>query len=356
MKRALTLWYLPLLACALTCGGTATVDPPDADAVSPGADAGADTVDDAVDAPPCIYLDDGVCDEPVNCPLGTDEADCATACDDPDLLWHLGAACAHRQPPEAETRTPAATVGTINLTGTLDRTLDVALGAEAGTRARHYRLFVPKNYDPALAWPLVIMMPGHRVDLYSLADYTQLECTAEANGFLLVYAEQEWRSDSFRWAWWTDWDWVSKPDTNPDVAFLRDLVDDVAAGWSVDRQQVYGVGHSRGGAMAYIAAFELGDLFAAVCSQSGFTEFGYDAHVTNYVGRKTPTMLVHGALDTDVNVAASDAMNSQLQTLGWTGDDLVYHRLDNVAHRWQPWMNQQMWDWLSSHTLPGGTP
>ena len=108
--------------------------------------------------------------------------------------------------------------------------------------------------------------------------------------------------------------------------------------------------------MAYIAAFELSDLFAAVCSQSGFTEFGYDTHVAGYVGRKTPVMLVHGTLDTDVQVSASDAMNSQLGDLGWTGDALVYHRLENVAHRWQPWLNQEMWDWLSGHTLEAVAP
>jgi hypothetical protein len=108
--------------------------------------------------------------------------------------------------------------------------------------------------------------------------------------------------------------------------------------------------------MAYIAAFELPDVFAAVCSQSGFTEFGYADHVAGWTGRRTPTMLVHGVLDTDVGVAASDAMNSQLQGLGWTEEELLYHRLANVAHRWQPWLNQAMWDFLSAHTLPEGTP
>lgn len=304
----------------------------------------------------CAYLNDGVCDEPVNCPLSTDVVDCATACDDPEMLWLYGAACAHRQPVRSQPNLPPVTPGVINTSGTHDRTITVQLGAEAGTRPRHYRLFVPPGYNPAQAWPLVVMMPGHRVDIYSLADYTQLEAAAEANGFLLAYAEQEWRSDAFKWAWWTDWSWSSKPDTNPDVAFLADLVDDVGQGWSLDRQRVYGVGHSRGGAMAYIAAFELSDVFAALCSQSGFIEFGFDAHVQGYAGRTTPIMLVHGSVDTDVPVARSDAMNAQLQSLGWTEEHLVYHRLDNVAHRWQPWMNQQVWEWLSQHRLDGGAP
>ena len=57
--------------------------------------------------------------------------------------------------------------------------------------------------------------------------------------------------------------------------------------------------------------------------------------------------------DTDVSVGASDAMNEQLGELGWTGDILAYYRLKGVAHRWQPWLNQAMWDFLSAHELPG---
>jgi poly(3-hydroxybutyrate) depolymerase len=360
------------MLCLIGCGdGSTSPDLTPGDAADAHADprVGADTDPAAgdVSAPQddtgptatpltCAYLNDGVCDEPVNCPLSTDVADCADACNDPEVLWLYGAACAHRQPVRSQPNLPPVTPGDINTSGTHDRTIDVQLGAEAGTRPRHYRLFVPPGYDPDQAWPLVVMMPGHRVDIYSLADYTQLEAAAEMNGFLLAYAEQEWRSDAFKWAWWTDWSWSSKPDTNPDVAFLADLVDDVAQGWSLDKDRVYGVGHSRGGAMAYIAAFELSHVFAALCSQSGFIEFGFDTHVVNYTGRKTPIMLVHGSVDTDVPVARSDAMNAQLQGLGWAEDALVYHRLDKVAHRWQPWMNQQVWGWLSGHRLDGGTP
>ena len=104
--------------------------------------------------------------------------------------------------------------------------------------------------------------------------------------------------------------------------------------------------------MAYIAAFELSDTFAALCSQSGFTEFGYDAHVANWSGRHTPMMLVHGTVDTDVPVGRSDAIYNQMQGLGWSSENLVYKRLENVAHRWQPWLNQEMWDFLSAHKLP----
>lgn len=348
----MTKSLLPLLIVGLTClsacgdGGQEPVASPDTQQT--------DTSPD-LDTPSseCEFLDDGVCDEPVNCPLGTDSNDCKNACDDPKQYWLLGAACAHRTPPNHGPNLPAAVnQGALNQRGYVDRTIDVTLGEGDGTRGRHYRLYVPPHYDPALAWPLVIMMPGHRVDIYTLANYTHLESTAEANNFLLLYAEQEWRISSFRWAWWSDWNWVENPDSNPDVSFLTKLVDDVAENWSINRKKVYGVGHSRGGAMAYIAAFELSNLFAAICSQSGFTEFGYSSHVEGWSGRRTPTMLVHGTLDSDVNVAASDAMNSQLKKLGWTPDNLVYHRLENVAHRWQPWLNQRMWDFLNSHELP----
>ena len=107
--------------------------------------------------------------------------------------------------------------------------------------------------------------------------------------------------------------------------------------------------------MAFILALEAPDLFAAVCSQSGFTEFGYDQRAQAYSGtRRTPVILVHGTLDSDVQVGASDTMNTILQGLGWSDSELVYLRLENVAHRWQPWLNQQVWDFLSAQSLDEG--
>jgi hypothetical protein len=124
--------------------------------------------------------------------------------------------------------------------------------------------------------------------------------------------------------------------------------------------------------MAFIAAMEMSDLIAGACVESGFTEFGYNDTLTDYTRRRAPLFFIHGIDDTDVCIdctsggtcgavpgrscstsEASDAIVERLIELGWSmGEDLIYRRLDNVAHRWQPQLNQEWWDFLFAHPLP----
>lgn len=315
----------------------------------------------------CAHGGDGVCDEPVNCALGTDEADCAAACAGPGPTYLFAAACAHRQPPEEpDYADPAPSGGTLHLTGTRDGVLAVPSGVEGGGLVeREYRLYVPSSYDPARAHPLVINMAGHRVGHQEHANFTQLLRSAELNRFLVVFAGQEFRQG--RWAWWTDWDWQERKAENPDLAFLRGIVETVAAGYEVDLGRVYLSGHSRGAAMALIGALELPDLIAGAAVESGFTEFGYLDTLAPAHARKVPLWFFHGTKDPDVcidcrpggrcgvtlrgcgeGMHATDAIVERLRELGWTDGELVYERLPGVTHRWQEQLNQQWWDFLSA--------
>lgn len=320
----------------------------------------------------CVFAADGVCDEPANCPLGTDEADCAAACATTGDTALFAAACAHRLAPEdagAALSPPAAS----EVTGFSDHVVQVPSGADARTVYRHFRLYVPPGYEPSSKHPLVIVMPGHRVGIHNQAGYTELTRTAELRNFLVVYAEQEWRWSDLRWAWWTDWDW-SRTDVNPDLTFLRKIVEFVGERYAVDRSRVYASGHSRGGALALIAALELPDLFAGACVQSGFTEFGYDARMRARTGRRVPLVFIHGVQDDDVCIdcapggrctltgrscgtaAGADTLVNLLADKGWTGDELRYYRLSNVAHRWQPQLNEEWVDFLFSRPHPEVAP
>lgn len=319
----------------------------------------------------CVHAGDGVCDEPVNCALGTDEADCAKACAGHGPTYLFDAACAFRKPAAEPTyEGPAPSNGTVHLVGTRDGLIPVPSGADPTVEVeREYRLYVPSSYDPAKAHPLVINMPGHRVGHQELANFTQLVRSAELNGFLLVFAGQEFREG--RWAWWTDWDWASRKAENPDFLFLRRIVEKVAAEYDVDLRRVYLSGHSRGAAMALIGALELPDLIAGAAVESGFTEFGYLDTLAASYERKVPLWFFHGTADPDVcidcrpggrctltnvrcgsGMHATDAIVERLRELGWTDDDLAYERLEGVTHRWQDQLNQQWWDILSARPLP----
>ncbi len=361
MSRSGFMVLFLLAGCGSSAGDTDVALPPD-NGLPPGNT--------------CMYASDGLCDEPVNCVVGTDSLDCEAACAAGETPHLLAGACAFRDPPDHTVETGPGTGGELHLTGYRDGTILTPTGENASEDVpRHYRLFVPSSYRPDQPAPVVIMLPGHRVDHYSLAQYTQLDRSAERNGFIAVYAEQQWRWQSGRWAWWTDWNWTSATVENPDLVYLRRLVERIGNEYNVDRSRVFSVGHSRGGAMAIIAGLEMPDVFAGICTQSGFTEFQYHEVIAAYSGRKVPMVFVHGALDPDVcidcevnqmgcmhgpakpcSAMGSDALVEQLGAAGWTDHDLFYYRLDNVAHRWQPQLNQPVWDYLNARPHPEHKP
>lgn len=346
-RRSAQLWVA--LATVLSLAPSCSGEPPEPEASA------------AAASDSCVHARDGECDEPVNCPLGTDTTDCSAACAAGKTPFLLGAACAHLSP----TAPPAVddsvgSHGTSGLTGHLAGAIEVPSGASGEMVHRPYRLYVPATYDPSRPWPLVINMPGHRVDIDSQADAAELFRTADANRFIVVFAEQEWRADR-RYAWWTDWSWTTRPNDNPDLRYLRELIARLESEYNIDRTRIFATGHSRGAAMSIIAALEMPDLIAGAVPQSGFTEFGYDARIRAYAGRKVPMVFVHGVSDTDVRIDctkatcridASDSLVSILRGKGWSDDDLVYYRLDPLGHQWQPQLNQAWWDFLSARPLP----
>ncbi|MFW5967192.1 MAG: alpha/beta hydrolase family esterase [Persicimonas sp.] len=327
----------------------------------------------------CEFANDGVCDEPANCELGTDSNDCEEACRDGDDKYLYRAACKHRQVSivEDDYEDPDPSEGDDALVGFHDRTVTIESGQEDIDEVqRHFRIDVPESYDPEKAYPLMINMAGHRVDHRALASSTDLTMTGAHNDFITVYAAQEFRLSGIRWAWWTDWDWADKTEDNPDFEFIRTIIDEVSSDYNVDRRRIYLSGHSRGAAMALIGALEMNDLIAGASVQSGFTEFDYvPDRLRDYDGRKVPLVFVHGVQDPDIcincepgesckgdigggrdcssGMHASDALVEELEELGWEeGEDYRYYRLENLGHRWQNQLNQPFWDFLSERPLP----
>lgn len=342
----------------------------------------------------CHHANDGICDEPSRCELGTDDTDCRRACRNAETLAFIGAACEHRGlvdeddtagSPSPSYPNPDPSGGSSHLTGWRDATVSVPSGEDLSSDIqRHFRVYVPPSYDPDKAHPVMVAMPGHRVSHWVLDGYTMLHRTALMNDFIVVYAGQEFRQ---RWAFWTEWygSAMDNPpgfcqqnsgDTNPDYEFIRSIVDWTTSEYNVDRRRIYLSGHSRGAAMALMAALEMPDRIAGAAVQSGFTECGYLDEVIGteeWSKRTVPLAFVHGVEDDDIcincepgetcaanpqrscnpGMHASDPIVERLEQIGWErGENLTYFRLERVAHRWQTQLNQHVWDFLSSQPLP----
>lgn len=315
----------------------------------------------------CDSAGDGACDELVVCALDTDTSDCRASCGDAwpeDLLG----VCAHYAAVDARAVPAPADTGSHGGGGPLGvwtGTIEARPNFGSTPIVRHFEVYAPPSYDPRVPTPLVYMLGGFTVDAYGLAAYTELMRTADLNGFIVAFPQQHYYDfgDPIGWvfAWnvfGTDWaggDWQE----NPDVDFIRELTEELKSLYNIDRTRVFTSGHSRGAAMSVILAFELPDLLAGFCPQDGWldlsgTDMDYFADYQQYAGaRRIPAVMVAGEEDADVGVDPSDQMVADLENDGWVqGKDLLYLRLANVAHEWQPQYDQRMVDFLFARPLP----
>lgn len=140
-----------------------------------------------------------------------------------------------------------------------------SLEPTAGTVARQlgdrtYDLNVPPGLSgPAV--PLVLSLHGYGEPLGQHERETGWPAFAAAHGFIVAFPQGVER----RWAFAAG---------SPDVAWLRDVVADISAGWCVDPRRVYAEGYSNGAMMVERLACDLPDVFAAVAAYGGASPAG----------------------------------------------------------------------------------
>lgn len=247
-----------------------------------------------------------------------------------------------------------------------------------GDITREYILHVPSGYDGSSALPLVIAYHGNGGCADQFAAYeAQLESTADSNGFLLAYPQGLARAKGA--AEWDPGDDGTQSISTNDLAFFDALMADIGSAYNIDSEQVYAVGYSNGGMMAYGLACNRGDQVAAVGIMSGVMLPG-NCDVGNY----TSVLHFHGTADdalpyegnqdyqaiSDVisfwvshnNISNTTSTTTDLgggvskdEYIGGENDtSVVLYTIQNGGHVWfndsiggeAP--NQILWDFLSS--------
>ena len=312
----------------------------------------------------CLTANDDVCDELQTCELGTDRADCTTACakwTPNDGAIQMAGVCALEH---GNTRTQSEedhgeeTLGEGGFTGSFDATVTVRGARTSDLVDRQYRVYVPRRYDSSSPAPLMFALGGFTVDMYWMAEFTELNRMADRENFIVVYGHPEWRDfgsyDVFGWYVYNnafEGDWVD----NPDIAYMEAIYNDLSMQYNIDKSRVYTSGHSRGAALSIIAAFERPDLFAGYCAQAGFASTNdYNLRLEELsANQQTPGVLIHGDADPDVGVRESDEISDIFSDAGWEYyDNWQYFRIADATHEWQSHLNQEMWDWLYDHPNP----
>jgi len=136
-------------------------------------------------------------------------------------------------------------------------------------QSRPYGSLAPTSYRAGTPTPLVLLLHGYGANGRGQAEYFGLLPDAEEHGYLLAYPDGTVDSRGNRFWNATDACCNIYGSSVDDVAYLRAVIDDMAARYTVDPRRVFVIGHSNGGFMAHRLACDIGGRLAAVISLAG---------------------------------------------------------------------------------------
>jgi phospholipase/carboxylesterase len=191
-----------------------------------------------------------------------------------------------------------------------------------------FSLYVPENYTPDRAWPLVMALhggSGHgRGFLWSwLRD-------ARSRGAIVVAPTATGRT----WA-------LMGEDT--DTPNLMRILEQVRQRWNVDAQRLLLTGMSDGGTFCYVTGFESASPFTHLAPVAASFHPLMAGMADAERLRGLPIYLVHGALDWMFPVQV--ARQAQ-QALSMAGASVAYRELPDLSHTYPREINAEILDWL----------
>jgi polyhydroxybutyrate depolymerase len=154
-----------------------------------------------------------------------------------------------------------------------------------GGLQRDYTLYVPSNYTPETAVPLVINMHGHNTSRTVQMLGSTMNAVAEQEGFLVAYP------DAIGANWFGGQD---------NVGFIDSVLREISSQYSVNPYRIYSTGFSQGGMMSYILGAERPNIFAAIAPVAGI----FNA----LPSRALPLLHMHGTADNVVPYVQVDQL------------------------------------------------
>jgi polyhydroxybutyrate depolymerase len=164
---------------------------------------------------------------------------------------------------------------------------------QSGGRERSYKIRVPPSYLKGKAAPLVLNFHGGGGNADNQEEVSGMDPVSDASGFIVVYPNGTGffknRFLSFNAGMCCGY---AQEHNIDDVAFVRDMLNDVERNFCVDPRRVFSTGFSNGAIMSHRLGCELSDRIAAIAPVSG--PIGVDScHPSHPV----PVLEFHGTAD-----------------------------------------------------------
>lgn len=156
-----------------------------------------------------------------------------------------------------------------------------------GLERDYYIVATPNRKGPL---PLVVALHGYGGSARGLEGNTRLDEEATKGGFVVVYPDgigQSWNAGSCCAA--------AESQKVDDVAFIKQLIDQLERDYPIDSKRVFVAGLSNGAMMAYRIGCEIPDRVLAIASVSG-TMAVTDCHPS----RPISVLEIHGTGDTSI--------------------------------------------------------
>ena len=242
-------------------------------------------------------------------------------------------------------------------------------------KSRTYLLYVPNNVQENA--PLVLSLHGAGGTVSINTHDPNFHSVADKEGFIVAYPQGLPTTFPGLGGMQAN-GWTSEGEENFDTDFLKAVVEDVAAKYTIDRQRLYCCGFSNGGMMTYTMANVCSNQFAAFAAISGYPINEFHLHHTSW--RPVPFLHIHGKNDDFVkyslvpnvidNMVARNGANpvpqktiksgnytKSIYEAGEGGFPIIFYEIDGMGH--EPYTanteksnsSQTMWDFFKEYTL-----
>lgn len=226
-------------------------------------------------------------------------------------------------------------------------------------------LVLPTSYRPGTPIPLVLGFHGGLGGPRVFEAQTRLTACAERSNFAVCYPSGTGFGQALTWNAGTCCGYAQRFSID-DVGFVRRLVSEIQASYSIDPKRIYAAGFSNGAMLCYRLACEAPELFAAVGVVSGSLP-------PMFTPKPMPLIAFHGLRDMNCPYAGGFGHNA-VQPVNHTGFEATVAKwvaangcpvktaveLGNAVGKRRLWSNAQgtqveAWTLTEGgHTWPGG--